>query len=112
MTIELFLYTADVLPKIATVVGVFFTIAVIVSTAAAIVALTDERERTHVPRILAALVVSASCVALSLLVPSRQTLYLMAGAHYAKQAVSSKTGEKLKELLEKEIDNLLKDASK
>lgn len=53
------------------------------------------------------LIVPTVCLAVSCFLPSSKTMYMMAGAVLGEQALESKVGQQLKEMLELKLDQEL-----
>ncbi len=106
MSIELFLYLADVVPRFG---NLAFLIAMISGIASgmglAMFVVEDQEVGKSVVKI--ALPIAILFVVVHVVIPSRQTMYLMAGASVAKEAVNSTTGQKVRQLVEQELDKLL-----
>jgi len=102
VNIELFLYLADVLPWL----GQLCVIIGIIGAGLAGVCLVERAPRkvTGIAAIIALLLLFAGVA-----IPSKQTIYLMAGANVAKQAMNSSVDQKVQQLFENELDNFLKD---
>ena len=111
MSIELFLYLADVIPNVAALgffVALFGGIASVVGVVAGTVE-ADKEIRSLGIKGLIACGVLAIFVAL---VPSKQTMYMMAGATVAKQALNSSIGQKVQQAIEDQLDEFIKKGAK
>lgn len=111
MSIELFLYLADVLPRISEVLGVlafFVGIGGVVMTAGGYI------EDVHAFRLWGPMTVAFAVLVgiTAALVPSKQTIYMMAGATVAKQALNSSIGQKVQQAIEDQLDEFIKKGAK
>ena len=114
MSIELFLYLADVsgslkeLFQIVTIVsalvGAFSLIPIYVEK------MGSDLFRKLYPFALIAWVVGFGL--LGALTPTKQTIYMMAGATVAKEALNSTVGQKVQQAIEDQLDEFLKKAEK
>lgn len=109
--IELFIYLAGVSDRISPLLWVIGLVCSIGGGLGYIIALTEESDKGE---FISKRVLFASLIALFInsLIPSANTLYTMAAAHYGKEAVQSEIGVKVKRILDLKIDEMLAEAEK
>ena len=106
MDLMLIIYFADVVKGISDFFEIFFGISF---SALVILGLfffiTTGKVPNQMKKILKVFAfVWPVCLFLALFVPSKDAIYLMAGAHFVEKALESRTGQKVVRLIEFEID--------
>jgi hypothetical protein len=116
MSIELFIYLANVLDKVSVVFftfGVLLIAAVVVGVFARGMEYMDENSKKPWQPYCTTLVwLSFVSFIVSALLPSERTMYMMAGASLAKEAVNSATGQKVQAVVNAKLDEMLSDLTK
>lgn len=114
MNLTLFIYLADVLDKVATISAVlsFFTgFGVAFLVILYLIARSDKREIHIAKGLFFGLKVCGSIFAVSLplalFVPSKNTMYLMAGGYAAQEVATSDVGVKVMTIINQELDKML-----
>jgi hypothetical protein len=114
MSIELFFYLADVASNIAVFLVIFaiifgFSMAVFFLKAGDSFDSDSVKFKTLGTRLGIAAIALCS---ISVLIPSKSTMYLMAGASVAKEVAASETGKRVQELVNKKLDEMLQEKKK
>lgn len=107
MSIELFLYLADAIPRIGTM-GIFIAFLSLVASFMLAMFADINEEKRLLRWLRLTIPMCVVCGLIGLLTPSRQTMYLMAGASIAKDAINSSVGKKVQTLIEQELEKLIK----
>ncbi len=110
MSIEWFLYLAD----IANSLGAFFSISGLIMIVSGVILLIDkyiddEEVRASKTLLFFITFIGAMFFITSCFIPSEKTIYLIAGAHELK---SSDVSNKVEAVIEKKLDEYLKDDAK
>ena len=104
MTAAIFIYIADVLNSINALLNVVGILGVIgASIFTLCYALAEEKYHGQ----NWTFIVPTVCLAIAGFIPSSKTMYMMAGAVLGEQALESKVGQQLKEMLEIKLDQEL-----
>lgn len=114
MSIELFLYLADVIPRVGEFFGVITLIGGLLGGLGFLPIYVEKMGtpnfRARYPFILVGfLFITGTC---SMLIPSKQTIYMIAGASVAKQALNSSIGQKVQQVIEDQLDEFIKKGAK
>lgn len=130
MSIELFLYLADIIPAIGVAAGIASTLLAICVFAAFakgrmdhdMATIWDAGEKKYgqytasanfadraFKKMITPLVIA---IILTAIIPTQKTIYLMGGAYIDKEAVASKIGQKVQAIIEKKLDALLDESKK
>ena len=112
MSIELFIYLAEVIPNLSnafTAIGLVMLVASVFIGCCWEEASNYQQEAAKIWKktFFSSLFVALFTGLFAVLCPSKQTMYLMAGASVAKDAINSSTGQKVKQLIDKELDKLI-----
>ena len=111
MTIELFLYFADVIPRVGDFMFFVALFGGIASVTAFIAGCIEDDKGIRgwgQKGLVAVMVIALMAVA----IPSKQTIYMMAGATVAKQALNSSIGQKVQQAIEDQLDEFIKNGKK
>lgn len=113
MTAAIFIYIAEVFNNIGVLLVIFGVIGILVY-AAYTIGYATEYDKYHNKHWT--LIAPITMIAVACFIPSSKTMYMMAGALLGEQALESKVGQQLKEMLELKLDQELakmkKEASK
>lgn len=104
MTAAIFIYIADVLNSLGILLGILGVGGFIISGVFTMVCYV-ENEKYHGQNW--AFIVPTIALAVACFIPSSKTMYMMAGAVLGEQALESKVGQQLKEMLELKLDQEL-----
>ncbi len=111
MSAELFFYSVDVVGNFATLLSWGMVIAIIGAFACTFTWFIDKSQPAGKAAFRFA--ITAVIIGLSLVpIPSKSTMYLMAGAHVAKELAVSETGKKVQQLVNQKLDELLAEKKK
>jgi hypothetical protein len=106
MSIETFIYLANVSENLSCLMLVFTLVTFLVGGIFCIHAFSEETDNRY--KVLTIVLTTFTTLSItSVMLPNRQTMYLMAGASVAKDAINSSTGQKVKQLIDKELDKLI-----
>lgn len=106
MSIELLIYLAGVSGNIAETLRVLAIIILIGGGFFLIVSIAEGHD--YIRRLSTiAVSIGIPLLLLASLIPSKEIIYLMVGAHIAKETAQSRVGEKVQRLLESKLDELL-----
>ena len=107
MSIEWLIYLADVVGNISVLFvlsGVFFTA---ISINWIIEASIHDTDKKFTKLSLTGIAVSLLLFLVSALIPSKQAIYLIAGASIAKDLAKTETAKKVEAIIESELDKLI-----
>ncbi len=104
MTAAIFIYIAEVMNSLGALLGIIGIGGLIVSAIfTLLVYVEDDKYHGRNWTLIAPVI----CLAVACFIPSSKTMYMMAGAVLGEQALESKVGQKLKEILETKLDQEL-----
>lgn len=106
MSIELFIYLAGVVDALAFWLVLLGTMAVAVTIWICFITYV-EKGNLCAPDIKRMLIFSLIFIFAGVLVPPGRTLYMIAGAHYGKEAMQTETAQKVVKLLNAKLDEEL-----
>ena len=106
MSIEWFIYLAEIVPSLGVLIGLVGFCCVIYGGCST---LAEEagvaKPYTDKPKLY--IITGAVAIAVGLLFPTQKTMYMMAGAHYGMEALQSETAQKVAKLLNGKLDEEL-----
>ena len=118
MSIEQFLYLADILPGISrafgTIGGIIFVLSLIMTVVFTCI-LYEEGESATVSQIkirrvfVSLLATGTFLVFIAMAIPERQTIYMIGGVKASRQFLETKLGHRVEALIDKELDKYLKE---
>jgi hypothetical protein len=116
MAIELYIYLANVLGKLDYFCRLAGFIGIVCAAFGFVIvkAISEPRENTSSAEANWFLVfkVSLGLIVFSCFTPSTNTVYMMAGAAYGKEAIQSETAVKVKKIIDSQLDKILEELDK